>query len=46
MGMRHMDRGAFVPDINDADAMLRNVVPDRLNMAALKAEDPIDASRL
>ena len=33
--VRHMDGGAFVADIDDADAELAAMVPDRLDVAAL-----------
>ena len=39
MGMRHVDRGPLVAHVDDADAEPRHVVPDRLDMAALKPED-------
>ena len=44
--MRHVHGGAFVADIDDADAEPRDMVPDRLDMAALQAEDAVDAARL
>ena len=46
MGVRHMDRGAFVAHVDDADALPRDVIPDRLDMPALQPEDPVDAARL
>ena len=46
MGMRHVNGGAFVAHVDDADALARDVVPDRLDMAALQAEDAVDAARL
>ena len=46
MGVRHVDRGAFVAHVDDADALPRDVIPDRLDMAALQAEDAVDAARL
>ncbi len=46
MGVRHMDRGAFVAHVDDADALPRHVIPDRLDMPALQPEDPVDAARL
>ena len=44
MGMRHMNRGAFVPDIDDANAAPGDMIPDRLDVAALQTEDAIDAA--
>ena len=44
MGVRHVHGGAFVPHVDDTDALPRHVVPDRLDMAALQAEDAIDAA--
>ena len=46
MGVRHVDGGAFVAHVDDADALARHVVPDRLDVAALQAEDAVDAARL
>jgi len=37
-----MDAGTLVADIDDADAALRELVPDGLDVAALEAEHPID----
>ena len=41
-----MNCRALMAYIYDADALARHVIPDRLDMAALKAEDEIDAARL
>jgi hypothetical protein len=46
MGMRPVDRGALVAHVDDAEAAARHVIPDRLDVAALQAEDAIDAARL
>ena len=46
MGVRHMDGCALVPDVNDADALPSDMIPDRLNVAALQAENAVDAPRL
>jgi hypothetical protein len=46
MGMRHVDRGALVAHVDDADAAACHMIPDRLDVAALQAEDAIDAARL
>ena len=46
MRMRHVHGGALVAHVDDADALLRDVVPDRLDVAALQAEDAVDAARL
>ena len=46
MRVRHVHGGAFVAHVDDADALPRDVIPDRLDMAALQAEDAIDAARL
>ena len=46
MGVRHVNRCAFVAHVDDADAAPRDVIPDRLNMAALQAEDAVDAASL
>ena len=45
MRMRHVHRGALVAHVDDADALLRDVVPDRLDVPALQAEYAIDAAR-
>ena len=45
MRMRHVNRGAFVAHVDDADALARDVVPDRLDVPALQAEDAVDAAR-
>ena len=45
MRVRHVHRGTLVPDIDDVDALPCDTVPDRLNVTALQAEDPIDATR-
>ena len=37
--------GAFVADVDDAHAALRKLVPDRLDMPALQAEDAVDTAR-
>ena len=46
MGVRHVDRGAFVAHVDDPDSLPRHVIPDRLDMPALQPEDPVDATRL
>ena len=46
MGVRHMDRRGLVANVDDADAKLRGMVPDRLDVPALQAENAIDAARL
>jgi len=46
VGMRHVGRGTLVPDIDDADAEAGGMVPDRLDVAALQPEHPVDASSL
>ena len=46
MGVRHVDGGALVAHVDDADAEPRDVVPDRLDVAALQAEHAVDAARL
>ena len=45
MGMRHVHRGPFVAHVDDANAAARDVIPDRLDMAALQPEDAVDAAR-
>ncbi len=44
MRVRHVHRGALVAHIDDAHAELVQVVPDRLDVAALQAEDAVDAA--
>ena len=44
MRMCHVHGGAFVAHIHDAHAELGQVVPDRLDVAALQAEDAVDAA--
>ena len=46
VGVRHVDGRDLVANVDDADAKLRGMVPDRLNMAALQPEDAVDAARL
>ena len=46
MGVRHVDGRTLVADVDDADAEPRDVVPDRLDVPALQAEDAVDAARL
>ena len=46
VGMRHVHRRDLVTNIDDADAELRGMIPDRLDVTALKAENPVDAARL
>ena len=46
MGVRHVHGGAFVAHVDDADAQPGDVIPDRLDVAALQAEDAVDAARL
>ena len=45
MRVRHVDGGTLVAHVDDADALARGMVPDRLDVAALQAEDAVDASR-
>ncbi len=44
MRVRHVHGRALVAHIDDAHTELRQVVPDRLDVAALQAEDAIDAA--
>ena len=44
--MRHMHSGAFIANIDDADAGARDMIPDRLDVSALQPEDAIDAPTL
>ena len=46
MSVRHVHRGAFIANVDDADTLPGNVVPDRLNVAALKPKNAVDAARL
>ena len=46
MGVRHVHGGALVAHVDDADALPGDVVPDRLDVAALQAENAVDAARL
>ena len=41
-----MNGGSLVTNVDDADAELGAMVPDRLNMAALQAEHAVYPSRL
>ncbi len=45
VGVRHVDGRSFVANVDDADAFARHVIPDRLDVAALEAEDAVDAAR-
>ena len=40
--MRHVDGGALVAHIDDADAAPAELVPDRLDVPALQPEDAVD----
>jgi hypothetical protein len=40
-----MDRSPLVPNVDDANALPRDMVPDRLNVTALQTENPVDAAR-
>ncbi len=44
--MRHVDRGALVAHVDDADALGVEPHPDRHDVAAAQAEHPVDAARL
>ena len=46
MGVRHVHGRALVAHVDDADAEPREMVPDRLDVAALQAEHAVDAARL
>ncbi len=46
MRVGHVHRGPFVAHIDDPDAELGDMVPDRLNMAALEPENAVDAAGL
>lgn len=46
MGMGHVDGRALVAHVDDADPEPGAMVPDRLDMPALQAEDAVDAARL
>ncbi len=43
MRMRHMHSRSLVANVDNADALSRHMVPDRLNVSALQAEHSIDA---
>ncbi len=43
--MRHVHGGAFVAHVDDSHAAYPELVPDRLDVAALQAEDTVDAAR-
>ena len=46
LGVRlgHVHGGAFVTHVDDTDAAAAEMVPDRLDVAALDAEDAVDAT--
>ena len=44
--MRHVHGGTLVAHVDDAHAKLCQVVPDRLDVAPLQAEDAVDAAAL
>ena len=46
MRVRHVDGRDLVANIDDANAELRRMVPDRLDVAPLQTEDAVDAARL
>ena len=45
MRVRHVNRGALIANVDDADALPGDVIPDRLDVAALQTENAIDAAR-
>ena len=45
VGVRHVDRRGLVANVDDADAKLRGMVPDRLDVPALQAENAVDPAR-
>jgi hypothetical protein len=42
--MRHVDGSPFVANVDDANAGTGEMVPDRLDVAALQAEHAIDTA--
>ena len=44
--MGHVNRGTLVAHVDDPDSLPGDVIPDRLDMAALQPEDPVDATGL
>ena len=46
VSVRHVDCRHLVPHINDSDAKLSGMVPDRLDVPALQTEDAVDSARL
>jgi hypothetical protein len=46
VGVRHVDRCGLMANVDDADAKLGGMVPDRLDMPALQTKDAVDAARL
>jgi hypothetical protein len=40
--VRHVDRRAFVSCVDDPDALAGDMIPNRLDVTALKSENPID----
>ncbi len=45
MCVRHVHRGALVAHVDDSHSELRQVVPDRLDVASLQAEHAVNAAR-
>ena len=46
MGVRHVDGGAFIAHINDADTFCIQTHPDRHDVTATQAEHPVNTTRL
>ena len=46
VSMRHVHGGPLVTHVDNADAQPRRMIPNRLDMATLQAEDAIDAAFL
>ena len=44
MRMGHVNGRALIADVNDADALPRDVIPDWLNVATLQAENTVHSA--
>jgi hypothetical protein len=46
MGMRHVDRSAFITHVHNSDPLAGDMIPDRLYVTALQPKNSIDSTLL
>jgi hypothetical protein len=44
--MRHVHGSSFIAHVDDADAVARDMIPNRLDVSALQSEDAVDTPAL